>query len=141
LAAALAARNPPSDDLLTAAGPRARSALRAVASTSRTGSLVAAVESLANQLLAAPPYRLRTGVVGPLLVWRDGRPLDHPARRRDRVRALLCHLVAHRRARREAVANELWPDLADPAHNVRVTLNYFSNYCNPSGPVVSLRTS
>jgi DNA-binding SARP family transcriptional activator len=44
---------------------------------------------------------------------------------------LLCYLVAHRRARRDVVADALWPDLLDARHNLRVTLNYLQHVLEP----------
>ena len=130
-AAATAARNPPPDDLLEALGPAGPAALRAIASSGGTGRVATAARSLAQSLPAVPPYRLRIGVLGPLRLWRDGVGVEHPELRRQRVRELLCYLVVHRRARREAVGEELWPDVADPGRNLRVTLNYLQTVLQP----------
>ena len=96
-----------------------------------TGRVATAARSLALSLPAVPPYRLRIGVLGPLVLWRDGVGVEHPELRRQRVRELLCYLIVHRRARREAVGEELWPDVADPGRNLRVTLNYLQTVLQP----------
>ena len=86
---------------------------------------------MAQSLPAVPQYRLRIDVLGPIRLWRDGVAVEHPELRRQRVRELLCYLVVHRRARREAVGEELWPDVADPGQNLRVTLNYLQTVLQP----------
>jgi DNA-binding SARP family transcriptional activator len=68
---------------------------------------------------------------GPLTIHRAGRLVESTDLRRTRVRELLCYLVAHRRARREVIAEELWPESADAAHNLRVTLNYLLRALEP----------
>lgn len=80
---------------------------------------------------AVPEYSLSISVLGPLGVCRDGVPVDHPDLRRRRVVELLCYLVAEPRSRRDAVAEALWPELADPRHNLRVTLNYLQRVLQP----------
>lgn len=130
-AAATAARNPPPDDLLDALGPAGPPALRAVASMSVTRRLATAATSLAHALPVLPTYRLRIGALGTLQLWRDGVAVEHRELRRQRVRELLCYLIVHRRARREAVGEELWPDVADPGQNLRVTLNYLQTVLQP----------
>jgi DNA-binding SARP family transcriptional activator len=61
----------------------------------------------------------------------DGTVVDDPDLRRRRVQELLCLLVIRRRVRREAIADELWPDVLDPRHNLRVTLNYLRHVLEP----------
>jgi DNA-binding SARP family transcriptional activator len=130
-AAGVAARNPPPDDLLRAVGEHARPELRTIASRRGGGPVALAAKRLAKELPAPPPYRLRIDVLGRLQLRRDDDDVDHPDLRRQRVRELLCYLVARRRARREAIADELWPDLADPAHNLSVTLSYLRRLLHP----------
>ncbi len=80
--------------------------------------------------------QLRLRVLGPMTVRSGDQALTHADLRRQRVRELLAYLVVHPRARRDAVADALWPDLSDPRHNLRVTLNYLQralDACSPSG--------
>jgi DNA-binding SARP family transcriptional activator len=80
-----------------------------------------------------PPPReaLRIEVLGPLRVWRGGQEVVDVDLRRQRVRQLLCYLVAHERVRRETVAEELWPDASDPGKNLRVTLTRLQRVLQP----------
>ena len=132
-AAGLAMGNPAPDDLLDAIGPPARADLRAVidGATSRSARVAVAAEALLDRVPAAPSHRVRVGVLGPLEVWSDGQVVRHPHLRRQRVRELLCLLVSRGRVRREEVADELWPELADPARNLRTTLNYLQKVLEP----------
>ena len=59
------------------------------------------------------------------------RKIARPDLRRQRVRELLCHLVARRRVRREEIADALWPELDHPARNLRVTLSYLQRLLQP----------
>ena len=78
-----------------------------------------------------PDHQLTIRAVGPLEVLLDGVLVDHPDLRRRRVRELLCLLVARRRARRDVMADVLWPDAGDARHNLRVTLNYLRGMLEP----------
>lgn len=82
---------------------------------------------------APPPFRLRLEVLGPVRLRRDGRLVDHPDWRRERVRALLAELVRRRRATRDELAATLWPDLEPEAaaNNLRVTLSYLLKVLEP----------
>lgn len=73
---------------------------------------------------ARPVPVARISVLGPLAIRLGDEEVEPTALRRRRVRELLAYLVVHRRVRREAVADALWPDIADPRHNLRVTLSY-----------------
>jgi DNA-binding SARP family transcriptional activator len=79
----------------------------------------------------APVAELAIAASGPLTIHRAGRLVESANLRRTRVRELLCYLVAHRRARREVIAEELWPESAGAAHNLRVTLNYLLQALEP----------
>ena len=129
-AAGVAAGNPPPDDLLHAVGPPLRSALREIASGHDGPVREAALRMLAV-LPRTPSAHLRVEVIGPLTVRRDGVPVEHPELRRRRVRELLCELVRHRTVRREAIGDDLWPDLPDPGRNLRVTLSYLQQVLEP----------
>jgi LuxR family maltose regulon positive regulatory protein len=130
-AAAAAAGNPPPPDLLDAGGSPMRDALSAIASDASS-----VVSSGAARLLAdaggAPAHVVRLAVIGALEVRVDGALVDHPDLRRRRVRELLCLLVIRRRARRAAIAEELWPESHDARHNLRVTLNYLRDVLEPT---------
>src|SRR5690606_4949590 len=80
---------------------------------------------------AVPAYRLAVSVLGPLELRRDGTVVEHADLHRRRVRELLCYLVAEPRRRREEAAEALWPELPDPRHNLRVTLNYLQRVLQP----------
>jgi len=105
--------------------------------------VVTAAKHLLAQSPALPAFRLRVAALGPLELHRDGEVVTAADLRRHRVRELLCYLVVHRRARREAVADELWPDLQDPGRNLRTTLSYLQRVLQPErsggGPPYFLR--
>lgn len=130
-AAGLAARNPPPEELLAAVGPNLRPTLRGVIMRTPNARVVTAAKKLMAQSPVLPAFRLRVAALGPLEVHRDGEVVTHADLRRHRVRELLCYLVAYRRARREAVADELWPDLRDPGRNLRTTLSYLQRVLQP----------
>jgi DNA-binding SARP family transcriptional activator len=131
--AGVAARNPPPHNLLDALGPRLRPALLAL-TTRATTDVAAAAKRMAAQQPAVPAYRLRIGVIGPLEMHRDADVVAPRDLRRERVRELLCYLVARRRVRREAAAEELWPELDDPGHNLRVNLSHLQKVLQPERP-------
>jgi LuxR family transcriptional regulator, maltose regulon positive regulatory protein len=142
-AAGTAADNPPPTDLLDALGARLRPTVLDLADTATTTLLATAAKQWAAQLPDVPPYRVRINVLGPLQVLRNGEPVTSPELRRQRVRELLGYLVAHRRARRETIAAEQWPDLDDGGRNLRVTLNYTQRLLQPDradAPPYFLRT-
>jgi LuxR family transcriptional regulator, maltose regulon positive regulatory protein len=128
--AGIAAGNPPVPGLLHALGDQLRPALRALANTS-SPPVASVAKQLLRELPAVPDYHLHVAVIGPLEVTRDGEPVLVPELRRPRVRELLTYLVVHPRARREAVAAELWPDLEAARHNLRVTLSYLQKALQP----------
>jgi DNA-binding SARP family transcriptional activator len=134
VAAASAARNPSPDDLLDVirqgnAGP----VLDVLASAGRS-PIADAARRLQREVPNVPGYQLRVDVLGPLRICRDGMVLDDPELRRQRVRELVCCLVAWRRARRAAIAEALWPDSSDSASNLRVTLGYLQRVLEPDRP-------
>lgn len=71
-----------------------------------------------------PVTQLELRVLGPLIIRIGGVQVEHPELRRCRVRELVHALVVHREVRRDVLADLLWPDLPDPRHNLRVTLDY-----------------
>jgi DNA-binding SARP family transcriptional activator len=120
--------------LLEALGPRGRAAVRAVVAAHASPSDQA---RRARSLLAAvpspPPSVTEVGVLGPLEVLRDGAAVTEGDIRRERVRALLSYLVAHRSTTRAAITAALWPDLDERAagNNLRVTTNYLKRLLEP----------
>ena len=78
-----------------------------------------------------PLGHLTLEVIGPLELRRDGEVVTHADLRRQRVRELFCYLVVHKRARREEVAADLWPDLDDGGRNLRTTLSYLQRVLEP----------
>lgn len=132
VAAGHAADNSPPGELLEAIGSRLRPALRVALDTPGTSAAVAAgCARLLVDLPAEPTSRLRIRVLGPLELLRDGETVAQPELRRQRVRELLCFLVARRRVRREEVTEELWPELDDRGRNLRVTLSYLQRVLQP----------
>jgi LuxR family transcriptional regulator, maltose regulon positive regulatory protein len=131
--AGIAAGNPPAAGLLQSVGDQLRPALRALAgaSPSPVVSVVSVAKQLLRELPAVPAYHLHAAVIGPLEVTRDGEPVVGAELRRPRVRELLTYLIVHPRARREAVAAELWPDLDAGRRNLRVTLSYLQKALQP----------
>lgn len=116
--------------------PATRPTLRRLAA-SRAGS--GSLRRWALTLLdvpALPDAPLQVDVLGPVRLRRDGRAVDHPHWRRQRVRALLLFLLARRGGAREEIAAALWPDLDPPAaaRNLRVTLSYLLAVLEPDRP-------
>ena len=92
--------------------------------------------TLADALPPEPTAPLDLAVLGPTTLRRDGRAVDHPHWRRERVRALLLVLLARGGGTREELAGALWPDLDTPAalRNLRVTLSYLLAVLEPDRP-------
>jgi DNA-binding SARP family transcriptional activator len=115
-------------------GPAARPALRALADRDDAPR---ALRTWARTLLDAVPPEpsapLELGVLGPTVLRRGGRTVDHPHWRRERVRALLLLLLARGGGTREELAGALWPDLptAGALRNLRVTLSYLLAVLEP----------
>lgn len=130
-AAGRAVGNPAPDGLTDALGHHLRPALRSLAAGGSGSAVAEAAGRMIAETPVIPSHRLRISVLGPLEVQRDGVVVDHPGLRRRRVRELLCYLVAHPRCSRDVAADALWPDLPDPRHNLRVTLNYLQTVLQP----------
>ena len=115
-------------------GPAARPALRRLADRDDAPK---ALRTWARTLLDAVPPEpsapLELGVLGPTVLRRAGRTVDHPHWRRERVRALLLLLLARGGGTREELAGALWPDLdtAGALRNLRVTLSYLLAVLEP----------
>lgn len=126
-----AAGQPEGATLLEALGPRGREDMRAEAAT-RTHRA-----KFAKSLLAAvppPPADLtEVAVLGSVALVRKGEPVTDTDLRRERVRALLAFLVAHRTTSRAAIMAGLWPDLDEraAANNMRVTVTYLLRVLEP----------
>ena len=126
--------------LVTEAGPAARPVLRRLSDGSDGAAVPKAVRTWARTLLDAlpptPAAPLQVGVLGATRLRRDGRLVDHPHWRRERVRALLLVLMARGGGTREELAGSLWPDLDTSAalRNLRVTLSYLLAVLEPDRP-------
>jgi DNA-binding SARP family transcriptional activator len=131
IATGLAAGNPAPDDLVAALGSQTRPALKRLIETGSAASVAAAAAAMAAALPALPDARLSINVLGPLEIWHDDHRFEDPDIRRQRVRELLSFLVVRGRARREEVAEELWPDHDSSGRNLRVTLNYLQHVLQP----------
>ncbi len=94
----------------------------------------AVVKDLLARVPARPSHTTTISVLGPLVLDRDGVPVQDPALRRSRVRDLLLYLIAHPNARRAEVASALWPDKDDrtAANNVRVNLSHLLRVLEPA---------
>ncbi|HET6963196.1 MAG TPA: BTAD domain-containing putative transcriptional regulator, partial [Acidimicrobiales bacterium] len=91
----------------------------------------------ARAVLAAVPIppqsRTRIEVLGPTRLLRDGVVVDHPDWRRQRVRQLVCVLVALRQVRRSQLGVLLWPEFDEKgvSSNLRMTLTYVHSLLEP----------
>jgi DNA-binding SARP family transcriptional activator len=114
--------------LLATCGPEARSALRDLSATAVPGA-----RRLLRRLPAPPAHTLHIQVLGPPLVEHDGVATTRPEWSRERVRSLLCWLVARRRASRAETETALWPDIDGVAAgaNLRTTLGYLQRVLEP----------
>jgi LuxR family transcriptional regulator, maltose regulon positive regulatory protein len=132
--AAAAAGQPGAEARVVDAGPAARPALRSLADR---GGAPRPLRNWARTLLDAlppePTARLELCVLGPTVLRRGGRAVDHPHWRRERVRALLLLLLARGGGTREEMAGALWPDLDTQGalRNLRVTLSYLLSVLEP----------
>ena len=127
---AAAAGNPAPAGLVDGVGDGARAGIGGLAHDERK-SVSRAARRMLDELPSPPGPHLRLEVLGPLRLLRDGAAVAHPELRRQRVRELLCYVVAHPLSRRERIAEALWPGADDPAHNLRVTLNYLQRVLEP----------
>jgi DNA-binding SARP family transcriptional activator len=98
-----------------------------------TKTVAAAARSLLGGVPIPPNHVVRIEVLGPARLLIDGEVVDDRAWRRERVRHLVCALVAHREIRRARLGVLLWPDFDDAAvsANLRVTLNYVQSLLEP----------
>jgi DNA-binding SARP family transcriptional activator len=94
---------------------------------------------------AGVPAPVEIRLLGPVRLLRSGAVVADPRLRRERVRELLAHLVIQRRATRQEITADLWPD-HDPAaaaRNLRVTLTHLTQLLaaatgQPAGAVSAL---
>jgi DNA-binding SARP family transcriptional activator len=80
-----------------------------------------------------PTEPLEVAVLGPLELRRHGSVVKDAPLRRQRVRELLCFLVANPRTTRGEITSALWPDLDDAAafENLRVNLAHLVRVLEP----------
>lgn len=130
LATELAART--DDDellgyLLAMVGPPAREALRQLAA-----DVPGARRSL-RSVPTPPAHTLQIRVLGPPSVAHDDVVSVRSEWGRERVRSLLCWLVARRRVTRAETEAALWPtfDAVTAAGNLRTTLGYLQRVLEP----------
>jgi LuxR family transcriptional regulator, maltose regulon positive regulatory protein len=117
--------------LLDDLGASGRQAVRDL--SSQSSARARSARALLAAVPAMPRQPAELGVLGPLVVRRDGVVVDLPELRRERVRALLALLVERRTVpRRDAMAT-LWPDFdaRAAANNLRVTLNHLLRVLEP----------
>jgi LuxR family maltose regulon positive regulatory protein len=97
------------------------------------GPLSRAARGALARLPVPPAGRYELRLLGPTELWCDGRPVETPEWRRERVRSLLAHLVLHRPISRERLADDLWPalDADGQSRNLRVTLSYLLRVLEP----------
>jgi LuxR family transcriptional regulator, maltose regulon positive regulatory protein len=132
--AAAAGGQPGAETVVKDAGPPARPALQHLAARPAAPK---ALKTWARTLLDAVPPRpaapLELAVLGPTILRRSGRVIDHPHWRRERVRALLLLLLARGGGTRDELAGALWPDLdtSGALRNLRVTLSYLLAVLEP----------
>ena len=93
-----AAGNPAPDNVIENVGSPARAALRVLAERQASVPLANAAKRLLSALPPRPGFVLRMDLLGRLSLRRDDQPVVHDDLRRQRVRELLCYLVAHRSA-------------------------------------------
>jgi DNA-binding SARP family transcriptional activator len=117
--------------LLEALGPRGREDMRAEAATGTHRAKFA--KSLLAAVPAPPADLTEVAVLGSVALVRNGEPVTDSDLRRERVRALLAFLVAHRTTSRAAIMAGLWPDLDEraAANNMRVTVTYLLRVLEP----------
>jgi LuxR family transcriptional regulator, maltose regulon positive regulatory protein len=125
--------HPGAPALLEAVGSVGRAAVRDVAAGTGSSRRARSARALLAAVPAPPPAVTELALLGPLTVRRDGRDVDDPALRRERLRALLAYLVSHRDTTRAAIMAALWPDLDEraAANNLRVTFTYVHKLLEP----------
>jgi ATP/maltotriose-dependent transcriptional regulator MalT/DNA-binding SARP family transcriptional activator len=132
--AAVAGGQSDAEVLVKDLGPAARPALRRLADRANAPrALKTWARTLLDALPTVPAAPLDLGLLGPTTLRRDGRAVDHPHWRRERVRALLLLLLTRSGGTREELAGALWPDLdaAAALRNLRVTLSYLLAVLEP----------
>ncbi|HEX4906091.1 MAG TPA: BTAD domain-containing putative transcriptional regulator [Acidimicrobiales bacterium] len=99
-------------------------------------SVSRAARSLLGSVPIPPPHRVRIEVLGPARLLRDGVPIDDANWRRQRVRQLVCAVVAHDEIRRTRLGTLLWPEFDEDgvSSNLRMTLSYLQTLLEPERP-------
>jgi ATP/maltotriose-dependent transcriptional regulator MalT/DNA-binding SARP family transcriptional activator len=114
--------------LLGVAGAPVREALRSLVAAGCTGA-----RRMLRNVPSPPDHQLHVRVLGPPTVEHDGVATTRPEWGRERVRSLLCWLVARRRVTRTETEAALWPefDTATAGGNLRTTLGYLQRVLEP----------
>jgi len=113
--------------LLTIVGSPVRDALRELAPE------IPGARRLLRSVPSPPDHTMHIRVLGPPTVEHDGVPTTSPEWGRERVRSLLCWLVARRRVTRAETEAALWPafDTTTAGGNLRTTLGYLQRVLEP----------
>ena len=106
--------------------------LRRLAKSSSSAMANAAGELL-RRVPGRPAGRLEIRVLGSLELVRDGKVIEDPGLRRERVQAIVHYLVARRACRREESGVAVWPDLDERsvANHLRVNLHHVRHILEP----------
>ncbi|MFK7918964.1 MAG: BTAD domain-containing putative transcriptional regulator [Ilumatobacter sp.] len=112
------------EDFIELVGATARSRWRELAD-GEPGSIADGARQIIESMPVPPRRNPELRLLGSSELIIDGRPVEHPDWRRERVRALLTFLSLHPDTTREHVMAALWPDAAaDSARrSLRTTLN------------------
>ena len=109
-----------------------RRTLRSLANT-EAGPTRTAAATLLRSVPIPPGHTVRIEVLGSARFLVDGEPVDDPTWRRQRVRHLVCALVAHDEIRRARLSALLWPEFDEAAAsaNLRMTLSRLQSLLEP----------
>ena len=123
-------------DAIAALAERAPDATRRTLhalSTTAAEPIAGAARALLASVPIPPAHTIRIEVLGAARLFVDGDAVDDGPWRRQRVRHMVCALVANGEIRRARLGVLLWPDFdaAAVSANLRVTLNYVQSLLEP----------